>query len=196
MAALFEHQLAVDIVFNHRHVEAAHQLKQLLLSLAGHYRAQRIAQARGHHQRFNRPALQRHLQRIQAQASGWVGGYLHHFKPEQLGQLQEAVIDRRLRRHDIAGLGRYAQGQLHGFYATVGNGDLRRVHRHASITHTNRHLPPQWLVARAEHIAKGFLAVKACDLGQVLLQWAQRQVVDVRHGSAKGHDIIVTPRLG
>ncbi|MCY1413477.1 hypothetical protein D9M71_289100 [compost metagenome] len=126
------------------------------------------------------------MQGFQADAGGRVAGNLDHFQAEQVGQLQQAVVGGRLGGDQVTRAGQHPQAHLQGIHAAVGDHHFARVHHHAGIAHADRHLAPQRLEAGAEHVAEGARAVEAGDLGQLLVQGAHRQVVDVGHGSAQG----------
>ncbi|MNC29093.1 hypothetical protein D3C75_773300 [compost metagenome] len=108
-APLFEHQLAIDVVLDDLDVEVRSQAQQLLLPLFGDSAAQRVAKACGQYQRLDRPLIGRQLQRFQTDAGGRVAGDLDHLQPEQISQLQQAVIGGRLRSNQIPRAGQYAQ---------------------------------------------------------------------------------------
>ncbi|MCY1396605.1 hypothetical protein D9M71_115830 [compost metagenome] len=109
--------------------------------------------------------------------------------------MQQAVVARRLGGDQVAGAGHYPQGHVDGIHAAVGDGHLGRIDDHAGITHADRHLPTQRFVTRAEHVAEGARAGKTGDLGQLLVQGADRQVVHVRHRRAE-REYALPPRLG
>src|SRR3546814_4554658 len=73
--ALVEHQFAIDIVLDDLDVETCRQAQQLLLAVVRHAHAQRIAQARGQHQRLDRPLPCCKLQRLKAHSGIRVAGY-------------------------------------------------------------------------------------------------------------------------
>ena len=69
--------------------------------------------------------------------------------------------------------------------ATVGHDHFTRVDQYTGIAHANGNLPAQRLETRAEHVTERARAVKAGDLGNLLVQGTHRQVVDMRHRSAE-----------
>ncbi|MNO91529.1 hypothetical protein D3C76_830760 [compost metagenome] len=99
--------------------------------------------------------------------------------------MQQAVVARRLGGDQVAGTGHHPQRHVDRIHAAVGDGHLGRVDHHAGIAHADRHLAAQRLVAGAEHVAEGARAGEAGDLGQLLVQRAHRQVVDMRHRRAE-----------
>ncbi|MOA13463.1 hypothetical protein D3C78_1335170 [compost metagenome] len=88
--------------------------------------------------------------------------------------MQQAVVARRLGGDQVAGPGHHPQGHVDGVDAAVGDGHLGRIDYHAGIAHADRHLPTQRFVTRAEHVAEGARAGKTGDLGQLLVQGANR----------------------
>ena len=171
------------------------QAQQLLLALLGNAATERIGQPRGEHQCLDRPLVGSQLQGFQAQPGGRVTGNLDDFQTENLGQLQQAVVGRRLGGDQVARLSHHPQGHVNGIHAAVGDHHLGRIDHHAGIAHANRHLAPQRLIAGAEHVAEGARALEAGDLGQLLVQRAYRQVIDMRHGGAEGEHPFLA-RLG
>ncbi len=107
--ALVEHQFAIDIVLDDLDVETRRQAQQLLLPVVRHAHAQRITQARGQHQGLDRPLPCRKLQRLKAHSGIRVAGDLDDLQSEQIGQLKQAVIGRRLGGDEIARLGQDPQ---------------------------------------------------------------------------------------
>ncbi|MCY1344480.1 hypothetical protein D9M69_305170 [compost metagenome] len=192
---LLEHQLAVDVVLDDLEVEVLGQAQQLFLALLGDGPAERIGRPRGEHQGLDRPLAGGQLQRLQADAGGRVAGNLDDLEAEQVGQLQQAVIGRRLGGDQVAGLGQHAQRHLQRIHAAVGDHHLGRVDHHAGVAHADRHLAAQRLEAGAEHVAERPRAVEAGDLGELLVQRAHRQVVDVRHRGAEREHALAA-RLG
>ena len=67
----------------------------------------------------------------------------------------------------------------------MGDDHFRRIDHHASIAHAYCHLAAQGFEAGAEHIAERPRAVKAGDLGQLLVQSAYRQVIDTGHSRSQ-----------
>ncbi|CRX29314.1 hypothetical protein PAERUG_P54_1_London_24_VIM_2_04_13_05791 [Pseudomonas aeruginosa] len=183
--ALVEHQFAVDVVLDHPDVVFGGQFQQLLLAILGNRPAEGIAQPRGQHQGLDRPLVGRQLQRFKADPGARVAGDLDDLQAQHVGQLQQAVVARRLGGDQVAGTGQHPQGHVDRIHAAVGDGHLRRVDHHAGVAHADRHLPPQRLETGAEHVAERPWALEAGDLGQLLVQGAHRQVVHVRHRRAE-----------
>ncbi len=182
-----EHQLAVDIVLDDLDIEIRGQLQQLLLACVRHAAAQRVAQPRGQHQRLDRPLARGQLQGLDAQAGIGIAGYFDDLQPQQIGQLQQAVIAGRFGGDQIARTGQDTQGHLQGIDATMGDDDLVGADHHAGITHANRYLAAQRFEAGTEHVAEGPRALEAGDLRQLLMQRACRQVIHVGHRRAERH---------
>ncbi|MNO95548.1 hypothetical protein D3C76_871930 [compost metagenome] len=164
----------------------------MFLPLFRHGAAQRIAQAGGQHQRLDRPLVGRQLQGFQAHARGWIAGDLDDLEAQQIGQLQQAVIGRRLGRDQIARTGQHAQGHLQRIDAAVGDHHFRRIDHHAGIAHADRHLSAQRLETGAEHVTESPRAMETSDFGQLLMQRPHRQIVDTRHRSAQREDTFTT----
>ena len=68
----------------------------------------------------------------------------------------------------------------------MGDDHVGGVDHHAGVAHADRHLAAQRFEAGAEHVAEGARAVEAGDLGQLLVQRTDREVVHMGHGGAQG----------
>ncbi|MNS38252.1 hypothetical protein D3C72_704950 [compost metagenome] len=193
--ALLEHQLAIDVILDDLDIEIRRQAQQLLLPLFRDSATQRVAEARSQNQGLDRPLVRRQLQRLEADTGGRVAGDLDHLQAQQVGQLQQPVIGGRFGGDQVAGAGQHAQRHLQRIDTAMGHDHFTRVDQHTGITHANGDLPAQRLETRAEHVAEGTRAVEARDLGNLLVQGTDRQVVDVRHSGAE-REHAITASLG
>ena len=118
-AARAEGQLAVDIVFDQRHLVAGQQLDQGALVFLGHAAAQRVAEIGDRHHRPDGVIFQGKAERIQAEPVAGMGGDLQHAQALGLQRLQDAKIGRRFDRHQVARAAGGLQRQVDGFGAAA-----------------------------------------------------------------------------
>jgi hypothetical protein len=87
-------QIAVDVVFDHRHAAFGRQLGQSALVLVGHDAAERVAGV-GHQQAGGHLAFAGgQVKRLDRQAGARIGGNFQRLQSENFEQLQHQVISR------------------------------------------------------------------------------------------------------
>ena len=69
----------------------------------------------------------------------------------------------------------------------MGDHHLFRPHHHPRIAQANGDLAAQGLVAGTVQVGKGRAGLETGDLGQLLVQGPQRQIVGLGHRHAQGH---------
>ena len=74
----------------------------------------------------------------------------------------------------------------------MGDDDLAGIDHHAGVAHADRHLTTQRLVAGTEHVAERPWALEARDLGKLLVQSPDRQIIHMRHGGTQRNQPFAT----
>ena len=114
-------QLAVNIIFENDNIVTLGEGQHRALAGIRHDKTLRVIAVRHQDNAFDRPLLQRQLQRFDTDPAVRIGRDLNGFDPQTAQQLHGAVIGRRFDGNDIAGLAHRQQGQRQGAMAAAGD---------------------------------------------------------------------------
>lgn len=142
-----EMQLAVDVVFDQRHVACREQVDQRTLALVGQRRAGRVVERRHEPAGPHRMRVERFLERVEIEAGARVDRNLHGLQVQALHGLQDRMKRRSLDRDDIAGARQRLQAERQRFERAGRDDDFIHRQRRARIQVAQRDLAAQPVVA-------------------------------------------------
>jgi hypothetical protein len=190
-----EHELAIDVVLDHRDLGAAGDAHEALALIVGHDRAERVRERRRDHERAHGLGAQRLLERGDIEAMPRMRRDLDRAQPEPLDHLQHAEVRRRLDRDHVARASHRAQRQREGLGGADRRAQIVLGQRDPGVDRAARDLPAQREQAGRGLVARSHRGHLTHDLGDDPVQLGDGQERGIDRRAPERHERRIAHRL-
>jgi len=190
-----EHELAIDVVFDHRDIGAAGDPHESLALVLRHDGAEWVRDRRRHHQRADGLRADDLFERRDVETRARVRRDLQRTHAEPFDRLQHAEVRRRLDSDHVTGTRHGTQPERQRFGRADRRADVALRQRHAGIHCSARDLTTQREQAGRSFVARADRGHLAHDLRDDAVQRGDREIRLIDRRAAERHELRISHRL-